>query len=358
MGWQILSNGSVTQGLRYRFVVQQPTSGSWSGDVQGSLQSDWAFDLVGSSFELFQIGSTGTWVAQAVASRTWTVPLSPQTIGGFTYVIFATQARDDLTRLANTGSSYTFDVRVPSSWTSMQTSTYLHGKGWTVSQIVAVSDMTSLLAGLPDDVSTTTAFSVAATWTGANATALPDSDGTISYGAFSGQSLASTVPVSTLPATVGATASSSSTAWIVGLGVVAVAGLGAVLLLRSKPAKNPTGVFIYDTDALDKLAELEGQRWLQDDQRMWQKYRSGNTAHAFQFAWWETHKPGVLGPQDLPFWKDYFAGDMGIELGIIYGDGGYARFAVRDDGEIVLEASSTRAEKVERAEQLGFRVAK
>src|SRR5271166_3215965 len=470
MGWQILSSGSVTQGFRYRFVVQQPTSGSWSGDVQGSLQSDWGFDLVGSNFELLQVGSTGTWVAQAVANRSWNVPLSPQTVNGFTYEVFATQARDDLTRLVSKGAAYTFDVRVPSSWTSAQTSTYLQGKGWTVSQIVATT------------VPTTTAFSIIATWTGADKTALPDSDGTISYGAFSGQSLASPLPVP-VPAVGAAAASSSSTMWLVGLGVVAVAGVGALLLLR-KPTKNPwtppgaqhpvieyrikrTGppywpwsvirlvrepsgaahqeiafgasrraelipsgkqlvqmsaagqknspnavrlldengrcvyaarnkmippnfdpkwgkigerwlgsfeevsctmpltvanpagkVYIYDTDALDKLAELEGQRWLQDDQRMWQKYRSGNTAHAFQFAWWETHKPGVLGPQDLPFWKDYFAGDMGIELGIIYGDGGYARFAVRDDGEIVLEGSSTRAEKIERAEQLGFRVTK
>jgi len=477
MGWQITNN--VVQGQRYRFAVQQPTTGSWSGDVQGSLQSDWAFDLVGNSFELYQVGSSGTWVAQGIANRSWTVPLSPQTVSGFTYMLVAAQARDDLTRLVRTGTSYAFDVRVPASWTAAQTATYLQGKGWSAAQVAAVSDVMSLLASMPDSVAATTAFSVAATWNGADKTTISDSDGTINYGAFSNQPLASTSPTTPVSAAV---STSSSTAWIIGLGVAGVAGLGLVLLMRSKPTKNPwtppgaqhpvieyrikrTGppywpwsvirlvrepsgathqeivfgasrraeltpsgkqlvnmsaagqknspnvvrlldengrcihaarnkmippnfdpkwgklgerwlgsfeevscsmplavanpvgkVFIYDPDALDKLAELEGQRWLADDLRMWQQYRSGNTAHAFQFAWWETHKPGVLGPQDLPFWKDYFAGDMGIELGVIYGDGGYARFMVTDAGEIVLEASSTRKEKVERAEQIGFRV--
>lgn len=358
MGWQITNSGSVTQGFRYRFVVQQPpASYSWSGDVQGSLQTDWAFDLVGSNFELFQIGGAGMWVVQAVANRSWTVPLSPQTVGGFTYEIFAMQARDDLTRLANTGTAYTFDVRVPTSWTVAQASAYLQGKGWTVSQIVPVADVASLLAGMPDAIATTTAFSVIAIWNGANKTALPDSDGTISYGAFSGQPLASPLPVPV----VASAPSSSSTVWLIGLGVVTVAGLGALLLLR-KPAKNPMGVFISDLDALDKLAELEGQRWRADDKRIWDEYRSGNTAHAFQFAWNYTHSPAganlVPGSSDEHFWKDWFAGEFGIELGVIYGDGGYARFAVRDSGEIVLEASTTRQEKVERAEQLGFRVVK
>jgi hypothetical protein len=116
-------------------------------------------------------------------------------------------------------------------------------------------------------------------------------------------------------------------------------------------------VYIGDPDTLDKLEAIEGARWRADDLRMWQQYRSGNTAHAFVFAWRHTHSPkSGLSPQDEPYWKDFFAGDFGIELGVIYGDAGYSRYTVKDDGEIVLDAGSTRPEKALRAQQVGFRV--
>jgi len=117
--------------------------------------------------------------------------------------------------------------------------------------------------------------------------------------------------------------------------------------------ENPVGVFIYDLDALDKLAAMEGQDWLKDDRRMWERYRSGNTAHAFVTAWKFTRH---LSPEDSIYWKDYFAGETGVELGVIYGNGGYARYAVSSEGEIRLDPGSTRPEKVARALGLGFRV--
>jgi len=476
MGWALTN--TVSSGHRYRFVVQQPTTvgGAW-GDVQSALQTDWGFGYVGNDVTLQQVGSSNLWVGEAIPNSGvgWTpatVAAQSQSVkNGFTYLAIAVQARDDLTRLVHKGSTYSFDVRVPSAWTVSQVMTYLQGKGWNVASVVPTSDAVSLLAGRVNSIAKTIAFAITGTWNGADKTSIADSDGTISYGIFSSQapvSIAGTTPA------VGAASSSNATPWLIALGLVGVAGLGLFAFTRSKAKQNPSspiyfddlpleerqrhaqlwrasiaklrelsypfqatfdgervtvlgrvrdfepytshpcqqaeatdesmmvrgsdgnkfivfghslfvgdqrlvyqsgyrrrpvvdplglgwkenpiGVFIYDLDALDKLAELEGAHWLEDDRRMWQQYRSGNTAHAFQFAWWHTHKPGVLEPQDLPYWKEYFAGDMGIELGVIYGDGGYARFAVTDEGEIVLEGNTTRAEKIERAAQLGFRV--
>jgi hypothetical protein len=111
------------------------------------------------------------------------------------------------------------------------------------------------------------------------------------------------------------------------------------------------GVHIDDPDALSKLAQLEGDRWLADDRRTWTLYRSATTAHAFLHAWNVGHAPEV--PEaDRQYWREI----SDLPLSCIYGDGGYARFPVADDGEIVLDAGSTRPEKIARAEALGFRV--
>jgi len=478
MGWALTNTVGKH---RYRFVVQQPATavqGSWSGDVEGALGADWGFDYVGNAVTLQQVGSSNLWVGEGIPSSgtSWTPATAAQSQTakmGFTYLAIAVQARDDLTRLVHTGSTYSFDVRVPTAWTVSQVMTYLQSKGWNVVSAVPTSDAVSFLAGRPTSIATTTAFAITGVWNGANKTSIADSDGTISYGIFSGQapvSIAGSAPVA-----IGA-ASSSATPWLIALGLAGVAGLGLFAFARSRPKQNPSsptvyfddlpleerqrhaqlwrasiaklrelsypfqatfdgeqvtvlgrardfepyashpckgnentdeqmmvrgllqgraqkfivfghsllvdgqplvyhsgyrrrpvvdplglgwkenpiGVFIYDLDALDKLAELEGAEWLENDQRMWQQYRSGNTAHGFVSAWKYAH--ANMSPEDSPYWKDYFAGAVGIELGVIYGEGGYARFAVTDEGEIVLEGSSTRAERIDRATALGFRV--
>jgi len=123
---------------------------------------------------------------------------------------------------------------------------------------------------------------------------------------------------------------------------------------RIGPARAPErrpGVFIFDSDALSKLAQLEGDAWLDSDERMWRQYRGKETAHAAIDAWNYGHGPEVP-PDDWKYWRDV-SDSFG---GVIYGAGGYARFAVANDGEIRLDPGSTRPEKVQRAVELGFRV--
>jgi len=41
---------------------------------------------------------------------------------------------------------------------------------------------------------------------------------------------------------------------------------------------------------------------------------------------------------------------------VIYGESGYARYIVRDDGEIVLDQDSTRPARAQQAREVGFKV--
>lgn len=119
------------------------------------------------------------------------------------------------------------------------------------------------------------------------------------------------------------------------------------------------GVFVFDPDVLDRLAAVEGAPWAEG-----QRTGAGlggppaevaHTIAAFQAAWTTLQAElagtgetwgGTLDPGD-------FGGPRG---GTIYGEGGYARYVVRGDGEVVLLGNSTRPEKVTLARAAGFRV--
>ena len=89
---------------------------------------------------------------------------------------------------------------------------------------------------------------------------------------------------------------------------------------------------ILDSDALDRLAAVEGEAW-----RRAQQNDSG--PYGF-FAYQRAHlfKQNSVYAND----PDVSAGDFFQQLGIstgdgtIYGDGGFSRYSVQPDGEVVL----------------------
>lgn len=106
-------------------------------------------------------------------------------------------------------------------------------------------------------------------------------------------------------------------------------------------------VFISDPDAFERLTRVEGTAWAAHTRRMWDLYRSAESFFAFRFAW--TEGRAALDAA----WK------LGTDLKLttIYGEAGYARYAVLDaTGEIVLLASSTRPERCACAAAEGFTV--
>ncbi len=106
-------------------------------------------------------------------------------------------------------------------------------------------------------------------------------------------------------------------------------------------------VFISDPDAFERLARVEGPAWAEHTQRVWDLYRSAESFFAFLSAW--TEGRAELGEA----WK--LGSD--VKLTTVYGEAGYARYAVLDtSGEIVLLASSTRPERCARAAAEGFTV--
>jgi hypothetical protein len=108
-------------------------------------------------------------------------------------------------------------------------------------------------------------------------------------------------------------------------------------------------VHITDPDALDKMAELEGQRWLKTQQ---QNPESHYSFPAYLNAWKEIEAEGIQGEDVSWAFRELLHGGDGA----IYGDGGYSRYTVTNHGEIVLQGWSTHADKIAKAKQLGFSV--
>lgn len=106
-------------------------------------------------------------------------------------------------------------------------------------------------------------------------------------------------------------------------------------------------VYIYQPDALDKLAAVEGAAWAQEQQAR-QHNPHGFYAFLKEWLWLQAE----LDPDEV--WEDNLWPNNGD--GAIYGKEGYSRYVVRGDGEIVLLGWSTRPERIKRAQQVGFRV--
>ncbi len=107
-------------------------------------------------------------------------------------------------------------------------------------------------------------------------------------------------------------------------------------------------VRLTDADALERLAALEGDQWLQE------QHRRPSSPYGF-FAMktaWEARAASEMAHDDSVSFTDF----MDSPNRVLYGEGGWARFHVADDGVITLLAGTTRPAKVSRAQELGFDV--
>lgn len=113
----------------------------------------------------------------------------------------------------------------------------------------------------------------------------------------------------------------------------------------------PRGVFIQAADALDKLTAMEGQNWRREQDA---RPESPYGFHAWKRAW--DAKQRVVA--DDPTYSDEPVASF-LESGgdgAMYGAGGWRRYAVALDGELVLMRWSATEEACARAGALGLRV--
>jgi hypothetical protein len=112
---------------------------------------------------------------------------------------------------------------------------------------------------------------------------------------------------------------------------------------------------IFEPNALGKMAEVEGPSWLSEQERRRSSpygfYAQLDAWHA-KLAYQRSHPDEEVGEVPL---KDFAPG----ALDVIYGSGGYSRYAVTADGEIVLLGWSveTLPAKREKARAAGIVVA-
>ena len=117
-------------------------------------------------------------------------------------------------------------------------------------------------------------------------------------------------------------------------------------------------LYIYEADCLHKLAALEGSSWAD-----LQASGKPHTVSSLVRAWAAKQQVSQVGQESRQC--DEFAEeplssftDSGAcDSNVIYGDGGWARYVVRPDGEVVLLGSTTRQERCDAARQQGIRVA-
>jgi hypothetical protein len=110
-------------------------------------------------------------------------------------------------------------------------------------------------------------------------------------------------------------------------------------------------VYIYEEDAFERMAAVEqDERWIE----MQNDGRFGDCSfQAFHDEWVRNYEPR----QESMSLVQRRAGLSVNGTGAIYGAGGYNRYTVRLDGEIMFLRMLARSEKcVARAEEQGFRV--
>lgn len=125
-------------------------------------------------------------------------------------------------------------------------------------------------------------------------------------------------------------------------------------------------VFINQPDALSLMAQVEGGRWHQH-QLSHPRSETGFLVWFSAFCWRlsqegrdELERNG-MDPNDLPLAEVIGAGfvpvDSSTVQGVIYGAGGYNRYKVLGDGEIVfLSSFAVDGSARSRAASLGFSV--
>lgn len=111
------------------------------------------------------------------------------------------------------------------------------------------------------------------------------------------------------------------------------------------------GVFIQDLGALDGLAEMEGVDWRREQDA---RPESPYGFHAWKQAWDAKQRAVAEDPAYADEPVASFLESSGD--GAIYGAGGWRRYAVALDGELVLMRWSATEEACARAEAIGLRV--
>lgn len=109
---------------------------------------------------------------------------------------------------------------------------------------------------------------------------------------------------------------------------------------------------IFDPDALDRMARVEGEAWRQKQEA---DKTSAFGFYAYLAGWRVIEKEGYVG-EASPY--EAIAMDMvpGVKGGdgAIYGDGGYARYTVTRDGTIRFDYGMASRERQEKARAEGF----
>jgi hypothetical protein len=108
---------------------------------------------------------------------------------------------------------------------------------------------------------------------------------------------------------------------------------------------------VNDPTALACLGEMEGTAWVALQQ---QKQHAPHSFFVMLAAWNQKVEMGYEHDLDYPL--SDFMHDAPGDGHILYGSGGWRRYAVRPDGEIVLLRESTTQEQCVKAESLGIRV--
>ena len=110
-------------------------------------------------------------------------------------------------------------------------------------------------------------------------------------------------------------------------------------------------VFIYQENSLALMAQLEGPEWLA------QQSRQTESPYAFPL-WleaWQLKVAAGHAEDDLARLEDYVFDRFQLSVqAVIYGKGGFHRYIVRPNGEILFAASSAIAAKRPEAQALGF----
>jgi hypothetical protein len=104
-------------------------------------------------------------------------------------------------------------------------------------------------------------------------------------------------------------------------------------------------VFIYDEDAIVKIAMMEGERWRR------QQLERKTSPYGFFYvktAWDQSTLPEYAGT-DLD-WRELLEGAENV----IYGEGGFHRYVAMENGELRFSRTHARSPNVQRAQELGF----
>jgi len=99
---------------------------------------------------------------------------------------------------------------------------------------------------------------------------------------------------------------------------------------------------------LEVLTQIEGESWARRSVAEDSEYSWGGILQRLEEALEES----------LPYRdeEDYWELMRDSYVWVLYGDGGYARYRITGDGDISLDAGSTRPERAEKAKSLGMKL--